>query len=219
MPCPMCGSADVKIVLDKTRVVSYIPAVTYAEKMVCQNCGFEYEKPFEGEKPREGVIERCPLCGSVDLAVVDDETRIESYIPAPQYAKKNICRKCGFEFPKKQRGVTQGGEPLRGMVGGSAGVRAGAVGQGPLAGHGDRLEKLEKIMAVADELPVSRLAKALGLDEDACWERVWDWASKFGFRVRGEVLVFGAGKGEDFIADLEKEFSDWMRPSGKRESP
>lgn len=40
----------------------------------------------------------CPHCGSSKLTVVEDKSRIISYIPSPVYAKKNICSQCGFEF-------------------------------------------------------------------------------------------------------------------------
>ncbi|QEE15334.1 hypothetical protein DSAG12_01159 [Promethearchaeum syntrophicum] len=40
----------------------------------------------------------CPHCGSSKLTVIEDKSRIISYIPAPVYAKKNVCSQCGFEF-------------------------------------------------------------------------------------------------------------------------
>jgi septal ring factor EnvC (AmiA/AmiB activator) len=42
----------------------------------------------------------CPNCGASGFAIkeVEDKTKILSYIPKPQYAKKNVCTKCGFEF-------------------------------------------------------------------------------------------------------------------------
>jgi archaellum component FlaC len=42
----------------------------------------------------------CPNCGASGFAIkeVEDKTKIISYIPKPQYAKKNVCTKCGFEF-------------------------------------------------------------------------------------------------------------------------
>ena len=40
----------------------------------------------------------CPHCGSSKLTVVEDKSRIISYIPSPVYAKKNVCSQCGFEF-------------------------------------------------------------------------------------------------------------------------
>jgi hypothetical protein len=42
----------------------------------------------------------CPNCGASGFAIkeVEDKTKIISYIPKPQYAKKSVCTKCGFEF-------------------------------------------------------------------------------------------------------------------------
>jgi len=40
----------------------------------------------------------CPHCGSSKLSVLEDKSRIISYIPSPVYAKKNVCSQCGFEF-------------------------------------------------------------------------------------------------------------------------
>ena len=40
----------------------------------------------------------CPHCGSSKITVVEDKSRIISYIPSPVYAKKNVCSQCGFEF-------------------------------------------------------------------------------------------------------------------------
>jgi septal ring factor EnvC (AmiA/AmiB activator) len=42
----------------------------------------------------------CPNCGATGFAIkeVEDKSRILSYIPKPQYAKKSVCTKCGFEF-------------------------------------------------------------------------------------------------------------------------
>ena len=42
----------------------------------------------------------CPNCSATGFAIkeVEDKTKILSYIPKPQYAKKSVCTKCGFEF-------------------------------------------------------------------------------------------------------------------------
>ena len=42
----------------------------------------------------------CPNCGATGFAIkeVEDKSKILSYIPKPQYAKKSVCTKCGFEF-------------------------------------------------------------------------------------------------------------------------
>jgi chromosome segregation ATPase len=41
----------------------------------------------------------CPMCSSVEIKHVEDKTRVLSYIGhMPMYAKKNQCRKCGYEW-------------------------------------------------------------------------------------------------------------------------
>lgn len=43
----------------------------------------------------------CPMCGAVgqNIKSVEDKTRILSYVGhIPMYAKKNVCKKCGYEF-------------------------------------------------------------------------------------------------------------------------
>ena len=43
----------------------------------------------------------CPTCGAVgkDIKIEEDKSKVLSYIGnAPMYAKKHVCKKCGFEF-------------------------------------------------------------------------------------------------------------------------
>ena len=43
----------------------------------------------------------CPMCGSVgsDIKSVEDKSKVLSYVGhIPMYAKKNVCKKCGYEF-------------------------------------------------------------------------------------------------------------------------
>ncbi len=43
----------------------------------------------------------CPMCSAVgsNIKQVEDKTKVLSYIGhIPMYAKKNICKKCGYEF-------------------------------------------------------------------------------------------------------------------------
>ena len=44
---------------------------------------------------------KCVNCGAVgkDIKVVEDKSRVLSYVGnIPMYAKKHVCKKCGFEF-------------------------------------------------------------------------------------------------------------------------
>jgi len=78
-----------------------------------------------------------------------------------------------------------------------------------------QIERLRKIVRVAVELPVSRMAEALDISEKECWEKVWDWADHYGFQVKNDTLVFGTGRKDDFIAELDQEFAEWNSKSGK----
>ncbi len=78
-----------------------------------------------------------------------------------------------------------------------------------------KLDKLREIVDVAVELPVSRLAKLLEMDEDECWKRVIGWAKTFGFKINNDKLVFGTGLKEDFLASLDKEFAIWGKTEKK----
>ena len=43
----------------------------------------------------------CPSCGSIgkDIKSEEDKTKVLSYVGhKPMYAKKNVCKKCGYEF-------------------------------------------------------------------------------------------------------------------------
>jgi len=43
----------------------------------------------------------CPMCGSVgrDVKQIEDKTKVLSYVGhIPMYAKKHVCKKCGYEF-------------------------------------------------------------------------------------------------------------------------
>lgn len=73
----------------------------------------------------------------------------------------------------------------------------------------DHVEKLRKIIKVSDRIEVARLADALGIDEKVAWMRVFDWAEEFGFKVDGNMIVFGAGDTAKFVDDLDKAFAEW----------
>lgn len=44
---------------------------------------------------------KCVKCGAVgkDIKIIEDKTKVLSYIGnLPMYAKKHVCKKCGYEF-------------------------------------------------------------------------------------------------------------------------
>jgi len=63
---------------------------------------FELQPPdiLTGEVTAEARV-KCVNCGAVgkDIKVVEDKTKVLSYIGnIPMYAKKHVCKKCGYEF-------------------------------------------------------------------------------------------------------------------------
>ena len=43
----------------------------------------------------------CPMCGAVgkNVKVIDDKSKVLSYVGnIPMYAKKHVCKQCGYEF-------------------------------------------------------------------------------------------------------------------------
>lgn len=66
------------------------------------------------------------------------------------------------------------------------------------------VNKLKNILKVSKALPIGRLAKILGMDEDKMWDSVFGWAQEFGFKINGEQLEFGDGRKDEFITELEK---------------
>ncbi|NMC06183.1 MAG: hypothetical protein GYA24_13290 [Candidatus Lokiarchaeota archaeon] len=74
---------------------------------------------------------------------------------------------------------------------------------------GDHVEKLRKIIKVSDRIEVARLAEVLGIEEKLAWTRVFDWAEEFGFKVDGNMIVFGSGDMNRLVTGLDKEFAKW----------
>ena len=43
----------------------------------------------------------CPMCGAVghDIKMEEDKSKVLSYVGhIPMYAKKHVCKKCGYDF-------------------------------------------------------------------------------------------------------------------------
>nr|MDO8111629.1 PKD domain-containing protein [Candidatus Sigynarchaeota archaeon] len=75
----------------------------------------------------------------------------------------------------------------------------------------ERLERLEKIMAAANRIEVSRLAMLLEMDEELLWNKLIEWAPKFGFVIDKDVLIFEKGDTTAFLNELDKQFKEWDR--------
>jgi len=41
------------------------------------------------------------------------------------------------------------------------------------------------------------------------YDRIVDWAAEYGFTIDEDVVRFGSGRKDDFVAALDSAFSDW----------
>ncbi len=82
----------------------------------------------------------------------------------------------------------------------------------PTAMDPARLEKLKKLVQVSEKLKIAQVAQILKLKEEEVYDHIVDWAAEFGFVLDEDIVKFGAGRKDDFIAALEKDFENW----GKR---
>ncbi len=78
-----------------------------------------------------------------------------------------------------------------------------------------QLVMLRKIVNVSKVLLLDDLAKALKITRDELMGQIFDWAVEFGFEIDENKVVFGVGRKDDFIAELEREFVDWGKASKK----
>ena len=72
-----------------------------------------------------------------------------------------------------------------------------------------RMEKLKKLVKVSERLKISQMAQILAMDEATLYDRIVDWAADYGFTIDEDVVKFGAGRKEDFIAALDGAFQGW----------
>ncbi len=73
------------------------------------------------------------------------------------------------------------------------------------------LEKLKKIMLVADRMRQDQMRRILGLDDKDFDNALLDWALQFRFRIDGEDVVFAGGDVQGFIGELDQQFKQWNK--------
>jgi len=73
-----------------------------------------------------------------------------------------------------------------------------------------RIEKLRKIVKVSNSLEIARMAAVLSMDEKLLWDKIFDWADQFGFRIEKDMVIFAQGNTAGFIDALDKQFSAWQ---------
>ncbi len=79
------------------------------------------------------------------------------------------------------------------------------------------LEKLKKLVQVSEKLKISQIAQILKIKEADVYDHIVDWAAEFGFTLDEDVVKFGAGRKDDFIASLEKDFADWGKKAENKD--
>ena len=67
------------------------------------------------------------------------------------------------------------------------------------------MEKLRTVMKVTENITIERLADVLGVDVSHVWDRIFDWANEFGFKIRGNEVIFTPGDVTSFINKMERE--------------
>ena len=73
----------------------------------------------------------------------------------------------------------------------------------------ERLDKLRQIIKVSESLEISRLASVLKVDEQYVWDKIFNWAEEFGFKIKENVVIFGQGDTTAFIDELQRQFETW----------
>jgi hypothetical protein len=72
-----------------------------------------------------------------------------------------------------------------------------------------RMDKLKKLVKVSEKLKISQMAQILAMDETTLYDRIVDWADKYGFTLDEDVVKFGGGRKDEFIAALDGAFQGW----------
>ena len=71
------------------------------------------------------------------------------------------------------------------------------------------MDKLKKLVRVSEKLKISQMAQILGMDETNLYDRIVDWAADYGFTIDEDVVKFGGGRKDEFIASLDSAFQGW----------
>ena len=73
----------------------------------------------------------------------------------------------------------------------------------------ETIEKLKKLVRVSKKLKISQMAQILSLNEKDLYNRILEWADQFGITIDDDIVEFGSGKKDDFLAALDEAFTDW----------
>jgi len=79
------------------------------------------------------------------------------------------------------------------------------------------IQKLEKMMKVTNSIEISRMAKVLRMAEDVLWDKIFDWAEKFNFKIEKNDIIFSGGNTSGFIDEVDKYFGKWDDSVGSKD--
>ncbi len=74
-----------------------------------------------------------------------------------------------------------------------------------------QIEKLKKLIQVSETLQITQVGEYLDLNGQELFNKLVDWAAEFGFTIDQQVVKYGSGRKDDFIAELDKEFKKWNK--------
>ncbi|HME50943.1 MAG TPA: hypothetical protein VKM55_01885 [Candidatus Lokiarchaeia archaeon] len=137
----------------------------------------------------------CVFCGIMNSRVTQLNNTFASEITARRQQEAEIQRQNQLAQAQQQQAQVQARTPV--------------VQQRQAMSEATRMEKLKKLVKVSERLKISQMAQILAMDEATLYDRIVDWAADYGFTIDEDVVKFGAGRKEDFIAALDDAFQGW----------
>lgn len=73
----------------------------------------------------------------------------------------------------------------------------------------NRLERLQRLVRTSLRVKRDVIGEFLRLPYEELLEHLANWAEKFGFKLDADYVIFGGGRKDDFIEELDREFKYW----------
>jgi phosphoglycolate phosphatase-like HAD superfamily hydrolase len=71
------------------------------------------------------------------------------------------------------------------------------------------INNLHKILSVSQSVKLERVRQALQLEQENFDEKIFKWATQFGFKIDGEYLKTTGGDVNDFLSHLQSQLESW----------
>lgn len=71
------------------------------------------------------------------------------------------------------------------------------------------IERFAKMVRVSDSLTVKQIATALNVSEEKLYDKLFDWAIEFNFRINADEVIFTGGDLGGFIDQLKQLTKEW----------